>query len=94
MTSIYKSNSFSLHIGEAEGFLYSDTKLEFKGNSKTALKLFINKCKDGELKDKLIQRYNTYENYKPIKTSIEDLKNQIKEDIERNKIKTKRNKKI
>ena len=94
MKSLYKDNLFSLYIDEARGTLYDSDKLLFRGNSKTALKLFINRCKDGDLKNKLIQRYNTYENYRPVKTSIEELKDQVKENMEYNKIKIKRNKKI
>ena len=91
---IYKSNNLKLNLNNIEGSFYEGNSLLFKGHSKIAIKFFISKCKDNQLKNKLLNRYKEYERHKPIKTNIEELKKQIKESFEENKTKNKRRKKI
>jgi len=92
--SIYKSNGYQLIIKDIKGALYNKGKLVFKGNSKYALSFFLRYCEDGELKDKLKARYDSYDSYKPIKKDVEQLKKEIQNNIEENKKPNKRNKKV
>ena len=59
----YTSNKYKLKLNNIVGQLYKDNKLLFIGNSKFALKMFIDKCDEGELKNKLTKRFKDYVSY-------------------------------
>jgi len=92
--SVYKSNGYLLVIKEIDGALYNKGKLVFKGNSKYALSFFLRYCEDGELKDKLKARYDSYDSYKPVKKDVEQIKKEIESDNAKINKPNKRNKKV
>jgi len=92
--SVYESNGYLLVIKEIDGALYNKGKLVFKGNSKYALSFFLRYCEDGELKDKLKARYDSYDSYKPVKKDVEQIKKEIESDNAKINKPNKRNKKV
>lgn len=60
----YKDEELLLIIDNAIGFLYNENKLQFKGSSKVAIKLFFNNCKNETLKEKFKERIKQYDYFK------------------------------
>jgi len=74
----YTNNNYKLKLNNIIGYLYEGNKLLFIGNSKLALKMFIDKCNEGDLKTKLVKRYKKYVSYY-IKEKTKKLNKETKE---------------
>lgn len=60
---IYEDSNCKITLDNTMGKFYKNNKLIFSGNSKIALKKFIDNCEESKLKNKLIARYRKYDDY-------------------------------